>query len=264
MASYNYGRLRHFYLDPSRRMVGAANIVWGVTARTDIENGPDGALWYIDGGGWMTGTLKRIVGPGLTPVPTYTPDPVRTITPGPRCPGQRFVDVCPGDYFYPAVVYLAAQGVVSGYEDESFRPYNNTTRGQLTKIIVLAEQLPVNINGGPHFSDVGYTHSFYRWIESARYHGLVSGYADGTFRPESEVTRGQLCKILVIAEGWEIDTGGGPHFTDVPADDPFYRWIETAYNRGIISGYEDGTFRPGTSATRGQISKIVYNAVTSP
>ena len=46
--------------------------------------------------------------------------------------------------------------------------------------------------------------------------------------------------------------------------DTFYSYIETAYNHGIISGYADGTFRPGNNATRGQISKIVYNSVTTP
>ena len=78
------------------------------------------------------------------------------------------------------------------------------------------------------------------------------------------MTRGQLSKIVVLAEGWPIDTTGGPHFTDVPVADPFYGFVETAFNHAIISGYSDGTFRPGNNATRGQISKIVYGAVTGP
>ncbi|MFL5733755.1 MAG: S-layer homology domain-containing protein, partial [Chloroflexia bacterium] len=52
------------------------------------------------------------------------------------------------------------------------------------------------------------------------------------------------------------------------ATDAFYQYIETAYRHGIISGYECGTgcleFRSGNNATRGQISKIVYLAVTGP
>ena len=44
----------------------------------------------------------------------------------------------------------------------------------------------------------------------------------------------------------------------------FYDYIETAYHHGIISGYADGTFRPGNSATRGQICKIVYDALLNP
>jgi hypothetical protein len=48
----------------------------------------------------------------------------------------------------------------------------------------------------------------------------------------------------------------------VPPGDPFFCFIETAYNQGIISGYSDGTFRPGNNATRGQICKIIYKAIT--
>ena len=55
------------------------------------------------------------------------------------------------------------------------------------------------------------------------------------------------------------------NFTDVSPTDPFYTHIETAYAHNIISGYSCGTgcleFRPGNDATRGQIAKIVYNAV---
>jgi hypothetical protein len=67
----------------------------------------------------------------------------------------------------------------------------------------------------------------------------------------------------VLAEGW-FTVCLTQHFTDVPPTDPFYCYIETAYNAGLISGYSDGTFRPGNSATRGQICKIVYQAVTQP
>jgi hypothetical protein len=73
-----------------------------------------------------------------------------------------------------------------------------------------------------------------------------------------------LSKIVVEAMNWDIDTSGGPHFTDVPTTDTFYDYIETAYNRGIISGYADNTFRPSNNATRGQIAKIVYGAITAP
>jgi hypothetical protein len=108
------------------------------------------------------------------------------------------------------------------------------------------------------------TDPFYNYIETAYHHNIISGYANGTFRPNTYVTRAQLCKIIVSAEGWTIDFSGGPHFSDVPGTYPFYQWIETAYHRNIISGYANGTFRPGNNATRGQIAKIVYNALTSP
>jgi hypothetical protein len=107
-------------------------------------------------------------------------------------------------------------------------------------------------------------HTFYQHIETAAYEGLVSGYADGTFRPQNDVTRGQLSKIVVEAAGWPLVNPPTPTFTDVPPGNPFYPYVETAYEHDIISGYADGTFRPGNPATRGQISKIVYNAPQSP
>jgi hypothetical protein len=172
--------------------------------------------------------------------------------------------VLPSDYYFEPVHYLTCAGAISGYADGSFRPTNNTTRAQLSKIIVQAEGWLYDLTGAPHFSDVPPDNPFYVYVETAYNRGVISGYEGGTFRPNADVTRAQLCKIVVLAEGWPIDTLNGPHFTDVPTSHPFYGFVETAYNRGIISGYGDGTFRPSTSATRGQISKIVYLAVTSP
>jgi hypothetical protein len=175
-----------------------------------------------------------------------------------------FSDVDTSDYFYSAVRYLYCAGAISGYSDGTFRPYNNTTRGQLSKILTLAEGWAIDTSGGPHFSDVASGSAFYNYVETAYNNGIISGYADGTFRPNSNITRGQLAKVTVLAEGWAIDVTGAPHFSDVPNSDPFYGQIETAYNRSVISGYADGTFRPGNDATRGQISKIVYAAITQP
>jgi len=191
-----------------------------------------------------------------------TGTPVVTAT-GTPCDIQ-FSDVLPSDYFYQAVRYLYCHGVVSGYGDGRFRPYNNTTRGQLTKIVVLGEGWTGECPASGHFSDVPTTHPFYCFVEMAFAHGIISGYADGTFHPDSDVRRGQLCKIVVLAEGWQIYTPPLPTFRDVLPASPFYELVETAYYHGIISGYSDGMFRPNNSATRGQIAKIVYQAITQP
>jgi hypothetical protein len=204
-----------------------------------------------------------------TPVPqsrtaTATRTSTPTATPTPRCPGEVFSDVCPEDYFYIPVMYLYDHGAISGYSDGTFRPYNYTTRGQLCKIVVLAEGWQLYNPPSPTFTDVPSGHPFYQYIETAYRQGIISGYSDGTFRPANDVTRGQLCKIVVLAEGWPPVNPPSPTFTDVPVGHPFYGYVETAYDHSIISGYTDGTFRPSNNATRGQISKIVYQAVTGP
>ncbi|HUS15989.1 MAG TPA: carboxypeptidase regulatory-like domain-containing protein [Chloroflexia bacterium] len=192
-----------------------------------------------------------------------------TVPPAPPAIDYRiteimFHDVMTGTYFFAPVGYLVYRGIASGYADGSYRPYNDTTRGQLAKLIVLGAGWAIDTSGGPHFSDVPPSNPFYGVIETAFHHNVLSGYADGTFRWASNVTRGQLSKIIVLSRGWAIDTSGGPHFSDVPPANPFYPFVETAFNHAIISGYADGTFRGGNNATRGQIAKILYSALTGP
>jgi hypothetical protein len=176
----------------------------------------------------------------------------------------RFSDVQPADYYFTPTNALLNSGAISGYDDCTFRPWANTTRAQLSKIVVLAYNLAPYIPPAPSFSDVPADSTFYRYVETAHHHRVISGYEDNTFRPGNDVTRGQLSKIVVLAKGWAEYTPPTPTFSDVSTDDPFYRYIETAYAHGIISGYADRTFRPNNSATRGQISKIVYLGSKQP
>jgi hypothetical protein len=191
-----------------------------------------------------------------------TPPATATATPT-MVPGQRFGDVFPGDYFYEAANWLVDRGIISGYSDGTFRPYNNTTRGQVTKMVVLGEGWPLINPQTSTFTDVQPDNPFYMHIETAVQRNVITGYADDTFRPYNSVTRGQLTKIIVLARSWTLADPSTPTFADVQPDNPFYMHIETAVQHAIISGYADRTFRPGNNATRGQISKIIYNALTA-
>ncbi|MFL5732513.1 MAG: M14 family zinc carboxypeptidase [Chloroflexia bacterium] len=204
--------------------------------------------------------------------PTNTRQPSGSPTAVPTPCAITFTDVHADDYFYEPVTYLYCHRAISGYSDNTFRPGNNTTRGQLSKIVVLAEGWAIYTPTTPTFRDVPTTDTFYQYVETAYDHSIISGYYCGSgcleFRPGNNVTRAQLTKIVVLAESWEITPPATPTFRDVPLGDAFYGYIETAYSHSIISGYDCGTgcleFRPGNNATRGQISKIVYLAVTGP
>ena len=125
------------------------------------------------------------------------------------------------------------------------------------------------------FSDVHPTDYFYTPVGYLACHGVISGYADGTFRPSNSTTRGQMVKIVVGGFGLTAPPAtppGGYTFADVPPAHPFYSFIETAAALGIVSGYTCGGpgegcdaynrpyFRSGADVTRGQLSKIVVNA----
>jgi len=221
-----------------------------------------------------TATASHTAGP-LPPTPSVTVSP-------PPCT-VHFSDVTdPSLYYYTPVLALACRGVVSGYSDGTFRPFSPTTRAQLAKIVVLTFNLPRNTPapGAQTFADVPPLDVFYGLIETAAAHGLVSGYTCGGvdpqsgaaepcdsarrpyYRPSNNVTRGQVTKITVLAAGWPLLHPAVPRFNDVPPDNVFYPFIATAVCHGILSGYNDGSFRPTANATRGQIAKIAYLAVT--
>jgi hypothetical protein len=187
---------------------------------------------------------------GVAGVPLATPVPC--IPP--------FGDVENSDYFYDAVRYLYCHGAVSGYDDGSFRPEEPVTRAQITKIVVLALNLPDYTPVQPTFEDVPPDNRFYEYIEAyTHYAGSCMGGCT-LFNPYRETTRGQLAKIIVLASCWPIYVPPVPTFSDVDPQSTFYQYIETAYNAGAISGYADGTFRPYNNITRGQVSKVVYRA----
>jgi hypothetical protein len=109
----------------------------------------------------------------------------------------------------------------------------------------------------PQFSDVIAGDWFYPYVRDLYCMEVVTGYGDGTFRPYNGTTRGQLAKMLVRAFNLPAHTEGGPHFSDVPEENPFYQYIETLLHFGIAGGYSDGTFRPNGGVTREQLAKLV-------
>lgn len=123
------------------------------------------------------------------------------------------------------------------------------------------------------FSDVPKDSTFHTFVRCLACRGIISGYSDGTFRPNNNITRGQIAKI--VSNAADFDDDPGPQlFEDVPSDNTFYTWINRLANRGHMGGYLCGTvpeepcvapnnfsyFRPNANATRSQLSKIVSNA----
>jgi hypothetical protein len=123
------------------------------------------------------------------------------------------------------------------------------------------------------FSDVPVESSFHSYIRCLVCRGIISGYSDGTFKPDNDITRSQIAKIVSNAAVFDEDPG--PQiYQDVPADNTFYQWINRLSLRGHMGGYPCGTvaaepcigpdnrpyFRPFSNATRGQLAKVVANA----
>ncbi len=112
---------------------------------------------------------------------------------------RNFTDVPQDHPFYNYIETAQRSGLVGGYNDGTFRPYANVTRGQIAKVAVEAASMEDLSANTQSFSDVPVGSTFYNYIETAYANGILSGYGDGTFRPNNDATRGQITKIVDLA-----------------------------------------------------------------
>lgn len=87
--------------------------------------------------------------------------------------------------------------------------------------------------------------------------GIVGGFPDGTYKPKQQVTRGEAAKIIAKVLNLDTQNVNDPGFTDISKNHPYYGEIAALVNAGIISGYEDKTYKSGNPLTRGQMAKIL-------
>lgn len=108
----------------------------------------------------------------------------------------------------------------------------------------------------PVFSDLDEGHWAYTSIQKLTDAGIISGYPDGTFRPEGYITRAELVKITNMVFSY-TEMSNDFSFTDISVSDWFYNSVLTAKAAGYIDGYPDGTFRPNDNITRQELCKII-------
>lgn len=115
----------------------------------------------------------------------------------------------------------------------------------------------------PRFPDIGTTHA--DAIDCAAAYGLVSGFGDGTFRPNEPITREQMASFIAAwlrtATGVSLKVPEEPRFDDVVGG-VHAGAIDALAAVGIVGGRADGTFGPTETLTRGQFTRAVANAIS--
>lgn len=192
-----------------------------------------------------------------------------------------FSDLLKDRWSYEAVKFLVAKQVVSGYSDGSFAPENNVTRAEFIKMISKAFKLEPDApaeeasaektddaNGeetAAVFNDVGKDDWYYNSVISAYDKGIVTGDANGSFNPNTEITRQEMAAIIyraMVAAEINADTVRSVNLTDKESiDDWAYMPVTQLVNMGIVNGYEDGAFKPFNSATREEAAKLIYEVM---
>jgi hypothetical protein len=114
----------------------------------------------------------------------------------------------------------------------------------------------------PIFNDVPASNPFCRWIEELSRRGVVSGCGDGNYCPASPVTRDAMAVFVLRTLDPNLDPPAcaTPMFNDVPASNPFCKWIEELARRGVVTGCGGGNYCPTAAVSREQMG--VFLSVT--
>ena len=103
------------------------------------------------------------------------------------------------------------------------------------------------------FTDISTSTWCYKYVTELASANVISGYSNGTFRPNAPITRAEFAAICCR---FEQLTDGAAAFTDVPASHWAAKSIAYAATRGWVTGYADGTFKPGNNITRAEVAAV--------
>ena len=175
-----------------------------------------------------------------------------------------FTDVKSGDWFYPAVQYAYAQGLMTGTSATTFAPNGTMNRAMIVTVLYRLEKSPA-VTGASKFTDVPAGQWYSDAVAWAAANKIVNGYDETTFGPMNAVTREQMAAILFRYEQYkglenvtlEENLNRFPDQNKISAYAiPALQW---AVGQKIINGNADGTLDPTSTATRAQVAQIFTN-----
>ncbi len=113
-----------------------------------------------------------------------------------------FKDVAKGSQFYKEIVWLSKQGITTGWADGTFRPKNTIDRDAMAAFLYRSEGRPsFSAPKRSPFKDMSASSKFYKEVTWLRSTGITTGYANGTFRPKSGVSREATAAFLYRLSG---------------------------------------------------------------
>lgn len=143
---------------------------------------------------------------------------------------------------------------IKGYPNGNFKPHGNITRGEAATMFA---RLLNNSDNFGTTKTTKFTDANNQWYSEAINYvvnkGLISGYPDGTFKPNANITRAEFAQMI---SGYVTVGGNATNFKDVN-DHWAKEAIEKLYGNKSVTGYPDGTFKPNDEITRAEAVTIL-------
>ncbi|MFB3880333.1 MAG: S-layer homology domain-containing protein [Armatimonadota bacterium] len=196
---------------------------------------------------------------------------------------EEFSDVPTWQWAWAYVQGVRDADITTGYDDGTYQPATIVARDQMAVFIARAMcDGDSNVPDGPAtatFPDVpntgygtGGTDPFwaYKYIEYAVEQGVVSGYDDGLYHPDWQVSRGQMAAFMARAmcggDQFVPAPSGSPTFPDVTATENSwcYNYVEYIADEGVTTGYPDGLYHPEVLCARDQMAAYLCRAFDLP
>lgn len=157
----------------------------------------------------------------------------------------------------PALDKLNHFAYMQGYPDKTFGSQKNMTRAEVTVMFarLLVQKMDVGKSYPSKFKDVDSSKWYANAIGYMEQYGIITGYSDGTFRPNVTITRAEFAAVASRFD--KLITGAPVSFTDVKRDYWARDYISFAATKGWIKGYPDNTFGPAKNITRAEVVSLV-------
>ncbi|MBQ8589226.1 MAG: S-layer homology domain-containing protein [Firmicutes bacterium] len=204
---------------------------------------------------------KRVVSLVLALVMILTMVPMTAMA----ASASDFSDVEQGKWYYTWIDNVAKEGYYAGYADGTFRPNVAMTRAMFVMVLANMEEAELD-NSVSAFKDVEAGKWYTGATKWASDNKIVAGYTDGTFKPDTIVTREQMATIMQNYINWRSAETGEIHETEGStakfADDAkISKYAKEAVANcrewGLVDGYTDGTFRPQNGSTRAEVAAVI-------
>lgn len=169
-------------------------------------------------------------------------------------PASAAPDLPTSHGFFEEMTYLENRGVVTGYPDGTIRPDQIVTRAEAAIMIGRLKGFD-GAQRATIFPDVTSGMKASGYIAAAQRAGIITGYPDGTFRPNAPITRGDMA--IILSRVFVTPIFGLGKFKDVSPTMKAHDAIYQVLGAHIAAGYPDRTFRPAASTTRGQFSAFL-------
>ncbi|MEK8129486.1 S-layer homology domain-containing protein [Paenibacillus filicis] len=183
-------------------------------------------------------------------------------------PSISFTDVTGNHWAYPYIAEMVNKKVIEGYPDNKFRPENTISRAEFATIIVKAAGLQAKKVNYSNFSDVKITDWYSPYIETVKDYMTGFRTADGQyiFNPTAPALREDITVAMVKLKGYDVARLANRSIIEAMFKDydgiseSAKDYVSIAVANGLVSGYEDETFRAQNSITRAEAATMLWRA----